>query len=122
MRSRSKSARAERRLFRQLRREMSAASDFDAPRTPSRHKAKDVLGAIVTLALVGAFFLQFTDGLASRCRPGFGRGATQACSGIAAIADHSRGAVTLSVCIAGAMAVVAFIWYVIWGYKTKAKS
>ena len=41
---------------------------------------------------------------------------------MAAIADHSQGAVTLSVCIAGAMAVVAFIWYVIWGYKTKAKS
>src|SRR5690349_16910341 len=110
MRSLSKLARAERRLFRQLRKEMSAASDFDASRTPSRHKAKDVLGAIVMLALVGAFLLQFTDGLASRCRPGVGRGAPQACSGIAAVAEHSQGAVTLSVCIAAAMAVIAFIW------------
>jgi hypothetical protein len=122
MRSRGKLARAERRLFRQLRKEMSAASDYGAPRTTSRHKAKDVLGAIVTLALVGAFVLQLTDGLASRCRPGLGRGAPQSCSGIAAIAEHSQGAVTLSVCLAAAMAVIAFIWYMIWGYKTKAKS
>jgi cytochrome b len=120
MRSLSKSARMERRIFRQLRTEMSTVSGFDASRTP-RHKPKDVLGAIVTLAILGAFLLQVTNGLASQCRPGLNGSASRACSGIAAIADHSQRAVTLSVCVSAAMAVAAFIWYVTWGYKTKAK-
>lgn len=87
----------------------------------SRLRAKDVLGAIVTLAILGAFLLQVTNGLASRCGPSVNRSASRSCSGIAAIADHSQHAVTLSVCIAAAMAVVAFIWYVVWGYKGKGQ-
>ena len=117
----SKSARMERRLFRHLRKELTAVSGFDGSSTPSRHKAKDALGVIVTLAIIGAFLLQMIDGLASRCGRGFGSGASRGCSGLAALADHSQHAVTMIVCISAAMAVVAFIWYLVWGYKTKAK-
>ena len=121
MRSFSKSARAERQLFRHLRKELTGVCGVDGSPTPSRHRAKDALGVIVTLALIGAFLLQMTDGLASQCGPGLDKGTPGECSGIAAIADHSQHAVTLIVCISAAIAVVTFIWYLGWGYKTKTK-
>jgi hypothetical protein len=63
--------------------------------------AKDVLGAMVTLAIIGAFLLQVTDGLASRCRAGPSpRAGPAACSGPA----------------------IAFIWYMFWGYKANGQA
>jgi hypothetical protein len=85
--------------------------------------AKDVLGAMVTLAIIGAFLLQVTDGLASRCRAGPNpRAGPAACSGPAAFAHHVQGAVTMGVAACGALAAIAFIWYMFWGYKAKGQA
>ena len=119
MRSRSRAARLERRQLRQLSKELSTIPGFGKPQRPPPHKAKDFLGAAVTLAILGAIVLQVTDGFASRCgaelnprtRPGN-------CSGIAAIANHAHEVVTLSAIACGVLAAVAFIWYMLWGYKT----
>jgi hypothetical protein len=82
--------------------------------------AKDVLGAMVTLAVIGAFLLQVTDGLASRCRAGPSpRAGPAACSGPAAFAHHVQGAVTIGV---AACAAIAFIWYMFWGYKANGQA
>ena len=85
--------------------------------------AKDVLGAVVTLAIIGAVLLQVTDGLASRCRarrnPGAGAGA---CSGPSAVAHHAQGAVTLGVAACAGLAALAFIWYMVWGYKANGQA
>ena len=85
--------------------------------------AKDVLGAMVTLAIIGAFLLQVTDGLASRCRAGPNpRAGPAACSGPAAFAHHVQGAVTMGVAACGALAAIAFIWYMFWGYKANGQA
>jgi hypothetical protein len=85
--------------------------------------AKDVLGAMVTLAIIGAFLLQVTVGLASRCGAGPSpRAGTAACSGPAAFAHHVQGAVTMAVAACAALAVIAFIWYMFWGYKANGQA
>ena len=85
--------------------------------------AKDVLGAIVTLAVIGVFVLQVTVGLASRYRAGPGpRAGPAACSGPAAFARHVQGAVTIGVAAGAALAVIAFIWYMFWGYKANGQA
>ena len=72
--------------------------------------AKDVLGAVVTLAIIGAFVLQVTVGLASRCRAGPSpRAGPAACSGPAAFAHYVQGAVTMGVAACAALAAIAFI-------------
>ena len=100
-----------------------AISGFDRPHRPRRHPAKDFLGAAVTLAIIGLFVLQLTDAAAHRCQAGpksrTGRGS---CSGAAAIAHHAQLAVTLSFAACAALAVAAFIWYLLWGYKTNGQA
>ncbi len=118
MRSRSKTARRERRLFRQLSKDLATVSGFGEPPGPPPHGAKDFLGAAVTLAIIGVILLQVTNGLASRCRVPSPRRGSGACSGLAAFAKHAHEAVTLSVAACAALAVTAFIWYMFWGYKT----
>jgi hypothetical protein len=91
------------------------------PEGPQPHRAKDFLGAVVTLAVIGAILLDLTNVLASRCaaepNPRTGRGS---CSGMAAVAHHAHAAVTLSVAACAALAVIAFIWYMLRGYKTSS--
>ena len=85
--------------------------------------AKDVLGAVVTLAVIGVFVLQVTVGVASRCRAGPApRAGPAACSGPAAFARHVQGAVTIGVAAGAALAVIAFIWYMFWGYKANGQA
>jgi len=83
--------------------------------------AKDFLGASVTLAVVGVFGLQVTNGLASRCGTGLNPHAHAACSGVAAVARHAQGVVTLIVISCAGLAVMSFIWYMLWGYKANAQ-
>jgi hypothetical protein len=86
---------------------------------PPPSRAKNFLGAAMTLAIVGVIFLQVTNSLASPClaarkpRPGPG-----ACSGITSLASHIRGIATLCVIGLAALAAAAFIWYMFWGYKS----
>ena len=78
---------------------------------------------MVTLAIIGAILLQVTDGLASQCRAGRNRRAGPgACSGPAAFAHHVQVPVTLSVAACAALAVMAFIWYIFWGYKANGQA
>jgi len=85
---------------------------------PPRHRGKNVLAVTASLAVVGAFLVQFTNGLANRCATELNAGAgTPACSGITAMAQHAQLAVAVSVAICAALAVIAFIWYMFWGYK-----
>ena len=90
---------------------------------PPPSKAKDFLGAAMTLAIIGAIFLSVTYNLAGPClaapKPRSGPGA---CSGIASIASHIRGVVTLCVIGFAALAIAAFIWYLLWGYKTGGRA
>jgi hypothetical protein len=82
------------------------------------HLAKELLGVTVTLAIIGAYLLWMTDGLAHGCaaqpNPRTGPGT---CSGLAAFASHVRGIVTVGVVCCVALAVIAFIWYLLRGYK-----
>ena len=119
MRSRGRAARLDRRELRKLDRELSKIGGFGEPRRPQPHRAKDFLGAVVTLAIIGAILLEVTNVLASRCGAALSpRTGPGSCTGIAAVAHHVRAAVTLSVAACAAVAVTAFIWYVFWGYKT----
>jgi ABC-type Fe3+-siderophore transport system permease subunit len=123
MRSRARAARRERRQFRQLTKDLDIGGGFGESRKPRHHMAKDALGAVVTLAIAGVILLQVTDGLASRCGAGpNSRAGTGACSGAAAFAHHAQLAVTLGVAALGALAVLAFIWYMLWGYKTNGQT
>ena len=123
VRSRGRAARRERRQFRRLTKDLAAVSSLDEPCRPPRHMAKDVLGAVVTLAIIGAFLLQVTVGLASRCRAGPSpRAGPAACSGPAAFAHHVQGAVTMGVAACAALAAIAFIWYMFWGYKANGQA
>jgi hypothetical protein len=122
MRPRNEPTRVGRRQLRQLSKDLSTIPGFGKPQEPPPHLAKDFLGAAVTLAVIGAILLQVTDGLASQCgaepnpRPG-----AAACSGMAAIANHAHRVVTLCVIGCAAMAVIAFIWYMFWGYKVNGQ-
>ena len=95
--------------------ELDRPEEFHRP-PPSR--AKDFLGAAMTLAIVGVIFLFVTNSVASPClaapkrRTGPG-----ACSGITSIASHIRGIATLCVICLATLAAAAFIWYMFWGYK-----
>lgn len=84
--------------------------------------AKDVLGATVTLAIVGVYLLQVTNALASRCgarpKPHGGLGA---CTGVSALASHVHALVTVCVGVCAALAVIVFIWYMFWGYKVNGR-
>ena len=100
-----------------------AISGFDRPHRPRRHPAKDFLGAAVSLAIIGAFLLQLTDAAAHRCKAGpKSRTGLSNCSGAAGFAHHAQPVVTLSVAACAALAVVAFIWYLLWGYKTNSQA
>ena len=81
--------------------------------------AKNVLGAAATLAVIGVFFLQATNRLARPCGAKVNqRMGSGACSGMSAIANHAHEIVTLSVIACTAVAAIAFVWYMLWGYKT----
>src|SRR4029077_6549768 len=108
---------------RRLTRDLAAVSSLGEPCRPPRHMAKDVLGAMVTLAIIAAFLLQGKVGFASRCRAGpSSRAGPAACSGPAAFARHVQGAVTMGVAAGAALAVIAFIWYMVWGYKANGQA
>jgi hypothetical protein len=93
------------------------AGDFGAPRRRPQ-VGKDLLGAAVTLAIIGAIVLQVTNRLASQCGPGPGPHTRPgACSGLPAIASHVQRVMTLGVTACTALAVIAFVWYMLWGYK-----
>ena len=128
MTPRGRAARREDRQFRELTKDLELDLDPDAvgdlgalgePARAPRHPAKDFLGAVVSLAIVGVFLLQITDALASRCGavPGL-RAGSAACSGLPAVAHHAKLAVTVSVGAVAALAALAFVWYMFWGYKT----
>ena len=123
MRSQGRAARRERRQFRRLTRDLDTVSGLGGLHRPPRHVAKDVLGGVVTLAIVGAVLLQVTDGLASRCQavPNPHAGAGD-CSGVAAFARHAQVAVTVSVAACAGLAAMAFIWYMLWGYKRNGQA
>jgi hypothetical protein len=101
-------------------RDPAAASGFGEPKRPLPHRAKDFLGLAFTAAIIGAILLFATNGLASPCRaaPGPRPGA---CSGIAAIANHVRVIETVCVTACAALAVIAFVWYMFWGYKVNGQ-
>ena len=95
-----------------------ASRDPSALRRPPTSIAKDFLGTAVTLAIIGAIVLQATNGLASQCGVGPNpRAGPRACSGVAAIAHHVDGVVTLCALSCAALAAAAFVWYMLWGYK-----
>ncbi len=100
-----------------------AANGFGRSRRSPPHVARDLLGAVVTVALVGVILLFVLNGVASPCtaapprRPG-----SAACSGISAMASHVRGIGALVVLACGALAVIVFIWYLLWGYKAAGRA
>src|SRR5215813_13794599 len=101
---------------------MPAISGFGVVARPSRNTGKDVLGVTVTLAVVGVFLLQVTNGLACRCAAELNAGTgAHACGGITAMAHHAQLAVAVSVAICAALAVIAFVWYMLWGYQARAR-
>jgi hypothetical protein len=122
MRPRNEPTRVGRRQLRQLSKDLSTIPGFGKPQEPPPHPATDFLGAAVTLAVIGAILLQVTDGLASQCGARLNpRAGPAACSGMAAIANHAHGVVTLCVIGCAAMAAIAFIWYMFWGYKVNGQ-
>src|SRR6516225_4681974 len=88
------------------------------PPRPAPHRGKDFLGAAMTVAIIGAILLFLTNGLASHCTvapdPHTG---SRICTGVPALAAHIRPVETLCVLAFGALAVIAFVWYMLWGYK-----
>jgi hypothetical protein len=100
-----------------------AGRDPSAARRPPSSIAKDFLGAAVTLAIIGAIVLQATNRLASPCGAGPNpRTGPGACSGVPAIAHHVDGVVTLCAVACAALAAVAFVWYMLWGYKSTGQA
>ena len=100
-----------------------ASRDPSAARRPPSSIAKDFLGAAMTLAIIGAIVLQATNRLAGQCGAGPNpRTGPGACSGGPAIAHHVHGVVTLCAIACAALAAVAFIWYMLWGYKSTARA
>jgi hypothetical protein len=99
-----------------------AGRDPSAARSTSSI-AKDFLGAAMTLAIIGAIVLQATNRLASQCGTGPNpRTGPGACSGVSAIAHHIDGVVTLCAVVCAAAAAVAFVWYMLWGYKSTGQA
>ena len=100
-----------------------ASQDPSVPRRPPSGIAKDFLGAAVTLAIVGVLVLQATDRLASQCGEAPGpRTGPRACSGGAAIAHHVDGVVALCALACAVLAAAAFVWYMLWGYKSAGQA
>jgi hypothetical protein len=100
-----------------------ASRDPSPLRRPPTSIAKDFLGAAVTLAIIGAIVLQATNGLASQCGVGPNpHTGPRACSGAAAIAHHLDGVVTLGALSCAALAAAAFVWYMLWGYKSAGQA
>src|SRR5258708_16061495 len=109
MRPRNEPTRVGRRQLRQLSKDLSTIPGFGKPQEPPPHPAKDFLGAAVTLAVIGAILLQVTDGLASQCGAKLNpRTGPAACSGMAAIANHTHGGMTLYSLRFAAVAAIAF--------------
>ena len=82
------------------------------------HLAKEILGVTVTLAIIGAYLLYLTNGMASRCAADLNeRTGPRTCSGMLAFASHVRGIVTIGAATCAALAVIAFIWYMLRGYR-----
>jgi hypothetical protein len=103
-------------------RDPAEASGFGEPKRTLPHGAKDFLGLAFTAAIIGAILLFATNGLASPCRAAPGpRPGPGACSGIPAIANHVRVIGTLFVAACAVLAVIAFVWYMFWGYKIKGQ-
>jgi hypothetical protein len=99
---------------------LTASGFVDSERPPQ--PGKDFLGAAVTLAIIGAIVLQVTNRLASQCGPGPGpHTGPGACSGLSAIANHVHGVMTLGVVACAALTVIAFVWYMFWGYKINSQ-
>src|SRR5215831_10816126 len=99
-----------------------AGRDPSASRWPSSI-AKDFLGAAMTLAIIGAIVLQATNRLASQCGPRPDtRAGPGACSGVPAIAHPLDGVVTLCAIACAALAAAAFVWYMLWGYKSAGQA
>lgn len=100
-----------------------AVSGLAGSQRPPPHLAKDVLGAAVTLAVLGAFLLRATNSLAGPCSAKLSqRTGSTACSGISAVASHAHEIITLSVLACAALAAIAFIWYMFWGYRTRGQA
>src|SRR6478609_2367513 len=100
-----------------------ASRDPSAHRRPPTSIAKDFLGAAMTLAIIGAIVLQATNRLASQCGVGPSRRTGPgACSGVPAIAHHVAGVVTLCALSCAALAAAAFVWYMLWGYKSTGQA
>jgi len=91
---------------------------FEELGRPPPHRAKDFLGAAVTIAIIGAILLQVTNSLASPCRVHLNpRTRSGACSGMSALANHADGVVTWGVAACALLAAVAFVWYMLCGYQ-----
>ena len=100
-----------------------AGRDPSASRRPPSSIAKDLLGAAMTLAIIGAIVLQATNRLAIPCSAGRDpRTGPGACSGASALAHHIDGAVTLFAITCAALAAAAFVWYMLWGYKSTGQA
>jgi lysylphosphatidylglycerol synthetase-like protein (DUF2156 family) len=83
------------------------------------HLAKEILGVTVTLAIIGAYLLYLTDGMASRCTAQLNaRTGPATCSGVPAFASHVRGIVTICAATFAFLAVVSFVWYMLRGYRS----
>jgi hypothetical protein len=102
---------------------------WQASRDPSARRrlpfsiAKDFLGATMTLAIISVIVLQTTNRLASPCAAGPNpRTGSGACSGVSALAHHVDGIVTLCALACAVLAAAAFIWYMLWGYKSTAQA
>ena len=77
----------------------------------------------MTLAIIGAIVLQAVYRLASQCGAGPDpRTGPGACSGVSAIAHHIDGVVTLCAAACAVLAAAAFVWYMLWGYKSTGQA
>lgn len=123
MRSRRRLARTRRPGPEQLSHDPFTARAFEELLRPPPRVAKDVLGAAATLAIISVILLQVTKSLASACKAQLNpRTASGACSGMSAIASHADGIVTWGAVACVAMAAVAFVWYMLWGYKAHERN
>lgn len=118
MRSLYRSARARRRHPAEAPRDPFTALAFEELQRPPVHLAKDFLGAVATLAIIGAILLQVTNSLARPCRAQLNpRAGPGTCVGISAVANHAHGVVTWGAAACAALAAATFVWYMFWGYK-----
>ena len=118
MRPHNRSARIGRQEPPQASPDSFTALAFEELGRPPPHPAKDLLAAAATLAIIGVFLLQVTNSLARPCRAHLNpRTGSGACSGMSAVANHADGVVTWGVAACALLAAVAFVWYMLWGYK-----